>query len=308
MPVSAPWTAPPVGPAPVAAPYISNSYWLGLPGTLTRIPPPAKGVGSTVERFGGTQQTLAGGRVRDTLGFRRTYKMQWEFLTPDELGVLEQFVLLRGPFRLIDGARRNQLGSNQSLAGQHRRDLTGFAIYNAAGTASATLTDGIRWTSGASTPGPAGVDIGVGTAAGVPGGLVPIVPGKSYSAGVDLTLTAGSATPPALTLSILFMNAAGVLFTQTDSTPVTPTSSSTRLTVTRDSAPASAVYAGLRIYSSSGFAGAVMWELRRPQLEMVSAAQPWVVGTGIPAVVIDQHDPSNVLTTSTHTSMTLLEV
>jgi hypothetical protein len=106
--------------------------WLGNPGGVVQLPYPARGLTPTLSIPATVRRTLGGGQVvARAAGARRTYNLAWEFLTPEQFSVLEEFYTRArgpGPFALLDPGRRNRLSLNQSSATSTEGNATGFTV------------------------------------------------------------------------------------------------------------------------------------------------------------------------------------
>jgi hypothetical protein len=106
--------------------------WLGNPGGVVQLPYPARGLTPTLSIPATVRRTIGGGQVVSRAGAgRRTYQLAWEFLTPEQFSVLEEFYTRArgpGPFALLDPGRRNRLSLNQSSATSTEGNAAGFTV------------------------------------------------------------------------------------------------------------------------------------------------------------------------------------
>lgn len=131
-------------------------FWLGKLGALAALPTPRPGLTPTSVRAGTVAQTIGGGQVASFASptGRRVYQMAWNHLPPESYTMLEEFFTGargRGPFILLDPARRNLLSANQSGTTSATSDTSGFTVdpSEAVTSTSDTYSRGpqsLRWT------------------------------------------------------------------------------------------------------------------------------------------------------------------
>lgn len=85
--------------------------FVDLPGVQTD-----KTVSAAVVRHGGTHTSLNGGATVDTLGRKRTFGFEWEYLLAPEAAILDRLTWgqMPGPLRLLDPELRNRLSASAS--------------------------------------------------------------------------------------------------------------------------------------------------------------------------------------------------
>lgn len=109
------------------------ALYLGNPGASVLLPSPARGMDPTAVLATATAATIGGGRVVSRVPGpgRRTYKLAWAHLSPEQFTVLEEFYTGGrgpGPHALLDTTRRNHLGANQSAATSLDNTPGGFSV------------------------------------------------------------------------------------------------------------------------------------------------------------------------------------
>jgi hypothetical protein len=105
------------------------TWYLGPIGNLVQIPAPAKPAEVPHAIPGGVLEALGGAVTVDRTGYAaRSWRMEWPYLTEDNLTYLEAVGngLVKGPLRLLDPMRRNRLPRRIAAAGSLRRSATDF--------------------------------------------------------------------------------------------------------------------------------------------------------------------------------------
>jgi hypothetical protein len=108
------------------------AFYLGNAPGLTQLSAAIRPLDPTLVRQLAVKQTIGGGQVltRTPGHGRRTYKLSWQWLLPEEYSVLEEFFIGArgaGPYALLDPGRRNHLTANVSSTGAVFSDTTGFS-------------------------------------------------------------------------------------------------------------------------------------------------------------------------------------
>ncbi|TCO47295.1 hypothetical protein [Actinocrispum wychmicini] len=257
-------------------------FYLGRLGALRKLRDPMKGLDATNERIGATHRSLNGTTSLDVLGHKRTYKIQWDYLTHDDLSYLEalHLGLIDGPLRLVDPQRRNRLRAQVSSGGSRSRTTAGF-----------TATQGtLAFTSGATPPDVFAAGAITWTLPAAAGGRLtandtltdrtPLIPGEP----VTLSLYAAG-DPVTVQVVITPVDPSGQPGSPVFGPQVTLTGSYQRLPLTFIPGPSHAgcaVGVDVPIGGPTGTITTTGW-----QLEAAPTASPWVPGTGCPVVVID---------------------
>lgn len=100
--------------------------WLGRAGALVQLPSPMPGYEAVDLLRGGTHELAAGGNVRDRVGVRRRFVLNWNALTDVSYTTLRTLVRVPGPYRYLDPLELNLLTANQSTGTDELRDATGM--------------------------------------------------------------------------------------------------------------------------------------------------------------------------------------
>lgn len=187
---------------------------IGAPGDLFALPVPENGgLRETSPKFGTIQQSATGVRTVDYAGGRRDWSISWEDLGPEDCSLLvqlyEQWRASSLPIRLILPHRKNLLSASVSTMQSvpvPRTYSNAAPFYQAAGAATMTtpsvgrrdqdatyalsprLARYTKWVGGGATTsieleGPAGLS---------PWGLIPVVPGRTYTLSAYYRRTAGT--------------------------------------------------------------------------------------------------------------------
>ena len=92
------------------------TWYLGPLGDLRPLMTPSVDIVNTQERFGGVHQALSGARVMDTVGYRATYDMSWNYMSEADYGLLNALYLrqIPGPHRLINPMKKNLMSHQAS--------------------------------------------------------------------------------------------------------------------------------------------------------------------------------------------------
>ncbi|MBP2325322.1 hypothetical protein JOF56_005707 [Kibdelosporangium banguiense] len=257
-------------------------FYLGRLGALRQLRDPMKGLDATNERLGATHRSLNGTTTVDTLGHKRTYKLQWDYLTHDELSYVEALYLglIDGPLRLIDPQRKNRLAAQASSGGSRFRNIAGFTPTQGTVTFTPSTPPPEVFAAGAITwaiPATTGGRLIVGDNLT---GRVPLITGEQVTLSIYATgegLTARAVVVP--------FDAAGVAGAPVFGPAIGLTAVYQRLAVTLTPNTGQAGCAvGLDV-PSGGPAGMVTttgW-----QLEAATTASPWGPGSGCPVVVVE---------------------
>lgn len=107
-----------------------NPFHVGPIGGLVALPDVEGDVEVPLERIGGSAVSLMGRQWRDTLGFRRSWRWQWDTLLPEQVVAAEALAygMVPGPIRLLDPHRANRLPEQVASGGSVNRSSRGFAV------------------------------------------------------------------------------------------------------------------------------------------------------------------------------------
>lgn len=269
-----------------------RTYYLGSAGSMRALRIPDSGVQSPVSRSETVHQLISGGtavtRRKDT---RRTWNVNFSGCTPDIADLLVGFysgVFGAGPFRFVDPAWRNALHVDTSTFGAPVQAVSGWSVSVSAqavffdpATVAPIATSGVAEWAVAQN----GSRVGLGTWNG--SGFIPN-PVKappylsSQVTSVSLYARAVSGTP-SLSLRGLAVTSAGVPVSTTTSTVTLSSSAWQQLSVAvPPGLTAAYVVPDLLCNTNSSFIQLTCAAVQYGK----SPPDPWVVGLGIPSVVI----------------------
>lgn len=294
-----------------------GSWYLGPIGNMQALPDP-DAFAPVRDRIGGTHQLLSGARVRDTLAYKRTWKVSWDLLTDAEFGLLEGLVLGAygaRPYALQD-LTTNMLQLPVSTAGQTLKSTAGLFGYGSVGGISYTTSYGSQVTgvAGGVTYNNGGTNLTAGFQGGIRYGypsayLTPVAPGMQIVGSVSAYL-GGSSTGGSASLRSFFdfLDASGSYLTGGGGNTQTLPAAWTRLTTTA-TVPANAAYAVYVWTNAAAYTGTLQVLTVDPMITGdAEGPSAWVPGTGNVRVAIDSLDHS-VPVLGWHTaSMTLVEL
>ncbi len=294
------------------------AFYLGQAGSLLQIKTPAN-LDPPQVRKGGTHDLLAGGSVRDTIGYRRKFTVGWEYATTDELSVLELLYQIAGPLVFVDPSRRNLLEANQSSGTATLKTTDGFVATTGTLTSDATANPAIaaarslKWNnSGALGSTGNGPFTGTSTSTANLTDDVPVVAGLPYSFSVTAQRSAANAI--SVGARIAWYDTTGALISGTTGTGVALASGSWSVVkLENQTAPAGAAFAKVAVHNTATTSGATAVFMAGWQLEQATAASAWVLGTGVPKVTFDDLVPSlqmawDAVNTRWHATGILIEV
>jgi hypothetical protein len=267
---------------------MAGQFWLGPPGALVNIRAPSA-LDPTLIRKGGTHELLAGGTVRDTLGYRRRFQLEWQnLLTTDELAQLENLYLLGGPLIFVDPSRRNLLTANQST-GSDFLDSTDGAIARFGGTLSSSTAQarsGTRSFAWAVTPSSTGWGIYLQNSTSVvDASWTPVKPSTQYTVTGYMRSTAAISMKGGMD----WYDKAGAFISADiagSGQALNTGDWNIRVTRVTPASPATAAY-GIPWFTNTTTGSAMTVFLDDPQMEEAAAATVWVQGTGTPRVIFD---------------------
>lgn len=278
-------------------------FYLGKLGALRALPDPAD-LDASPERIGGVHRSLTGATTADTLGRKKTWKMAWPALKPDDFAYLDALSqgAVPGPLRFVDHGQRNRMSPQHSTAGGHRRSTEGFTatlgtlLWASSGFPDASWAYAphrINW----SVPVTGG---GVLKTSTVEADRYPLVTGEQVAASLWI---AGNLNAR---MQLIPYDVAGVAGTAISSGTVALSGFPQRLSVniTPSSTQVSCV---LAVDVPTGQAAGLV-DVSALQLEVGAAASTWVPGEGCPVVVVDQMSDAYPLAPYHTAGLTLLEV
>lgn len=267
------------------------TIYLGPVGNLVALPSIGRGIKADLQRPTAVHQIAGsrGGRVVDVTGpAKRTYGLEREHLTLDELATLEALYLGAygpGPFVLLEPWRRNLLSANQSSGTDVLRDATGFVAATGSVSSSTVQFDqGMRSLAWAVTA--ANQTMGTGNLAALttsadPAVDVPVLPSTVYSAGLRAKLSGSTGSAR---IDLLWYTAAGALISAaTGGTVALSAVSFTTVTNVNITSPSTAALCRLRVANPAMGAAQTIY-LDQWQLQQTAALDAWTIGTGVPRV------------------------
>jgi hypothetical protein len=263
--------------------------FLGYPGSLTQLPSPSPGYEPVDIVRGATHELLSGGNVRDRIGVRRRFTLNWPAMSDANYSLLRSLTRLPGPYRYLDPVELNMLTANQSTGSDALRTTEG-AMARFQGTLASSATQFRSWTrsfawSTGTALGATGRGIYLYTSdATVDPTWAAVRPGITYTASGYLRATAAVS----MQAGIDWMSAAGAFISVSLGTgaAVSTSNFNTRFTVTA-TAPAGAAY-GIPFWINTTTTGAAITVyLDEPQMEEGATASTFRLGAGTPLVAVD---------------------
>jgi hypothetical protein len=264
--------------------------FLGYPGSLTQLPSPSPGYEPVDIVRGATHELLGGGNVRDRIGVRRRFTLNWPAMSDANYSLLRSLTRLPGPYRYLDPVELNMLTPNQSTGSDALRTTEG-AIARFQGTlaSSGTLfrswTRSFAWSTGTAL-GATNRGIYMYSNTTVPDPTWPACrPLTQYTASAYLRATAAVS----MYAGFDYHDAAGTYLSTSavgTATALSTSNFNTRVSVTATT-PATAAYAIPFWLNSNTTGAAITVYLDEPQLEEGATASTFRLGVGTPLVAID---------------------
>jgi len=174
-----------------------NRFWLGPLGRLVQLPltPVSSGIDAPEDLIGGFSQAIDGTGTLDVLGHKRSWRLAWTCLLPDEVAALDAWFhrLTRSPLRIVDTRAYNRLSRDGASGGSWARAVTAHTV--TAGTRTFTaVTDypddvvamvdgGIAWSVPLNTASTLRIDAT---------DKIPLVPGEQITLAVLVKGTLGA--------------------------------------------------------------------------------------------------------------------
>jgi hypothetical protein len=271
--------------------------YIGPMGRLVSLQVPLGGFDSPVNELGALHVPLSGLVTKDVFGYKRTYTIPLDLLEPRAWSWFEMMFrqAVPPPYYLLDPRRRNRLGAAVSTTLSSYTTKTVFTP--SSGTAVALAATATLLPAGTlNTQAPGFSVLWSPTAAGTLVGEVnpiPVVPGEQVC--FSAYVVAGAPT-----LEIVPYNAALAPQTPITGTVDVPGSPDRKYVLyTVPSSGVVAVKPQLRA-SAAGTYTTLAW-----QLSDASAPEPWVMGDGVPRVLVDQM-PSHAEYLNRYTSGSLV--
>lgn len=291
------------------------TYYLGQAGALVALPDPETGLSMTTDRIGGTHQLLSGNRVRDTLGWMRTWQLAWTVLPRVNYMQLEGFYTGAngaGPYYFFEPEQVNILPSH--VAAANDTSTSSFTNQTSTGLFLAGAPTATAWNS-MGGPFPAGTSLAIG--AGAANGLaafsvlyqtvvVPVIAGLPYCSSVYISSDSGA---PTIYSKIVWFDSTRSTISSTDAGTIAGGTAG-RIVADNRTAPSNAVWALLQILTATAnSSGSTKFVYADGfQLEQGLASSTWVPGYAVPLVTIDTLNRSTPLSAVADTQMTLVQV
>jgi hypothetical protein len=263
-------------------------FYLGPLGRMMAMQVPQAGAGAMPFEYGVLHQNLSGVATKDVFGQKWYYQIPLEALDPRAYSWVEMMLrgAVAGPFYLLDPRRRNRLGPvvsgcgiNYSASGTSPWQPASGAVTIIAATATMLPSPG-----SVLTPGPSYAAQWVPTAAGVLiGGRnpIPVLPGEE----VVFSCYCVSGSP---SLELVPYNLAGAPGTAVTGTADVPGSPDRKYIAYQVPSNGSVVAVLPQIRAAA--AGTFVTEAW--QITNGTVPEPWVMGGGVPKVVLDQVNQS----------------
>lgn len=272
-----------------------KSYYLGVPGAMRLIRVPQDAVTVPAMRGEVQHDLISGGTaVTHRKATRRTWGVTYPGLTPDAADLLLGFyagVFGDGPFCWVDPAWRNALSADASTFGAVLDASSDWALSGAGQTftTSNTITPPAAVTSAVGVWHGAGTSSHVGTGTWAGATLLPVEPSQPPYIGVVTTLSLYAKSvsgTPSITVRGRAVLADGSIVNTGTATPTLNGSAWQRVAVT---VPAGLTASYLTIDVQCGTAASPDIYLSSAAVEYgVSTPGTWVMGLGIPRVLIPQ--------------------
>lgn len=277
----------------------SPIWYLGPLGDLRALVCPEIDIDMTVERYGGSFQSLSGARRSDLTGLRQKFDFNFTYLDQDEFKWYEALYqrLIPGPFRLINPLKKNRLTPESSSGRWGGGTAQGLTLTSgqatmvwdwptAAGTIGGVTT---KW-SGRVANAVFRADYGKFTT---------MLPLETVTASVYLKATAN------LNYNLIIDWYDRLNHTTSSSIIVAAVTTSWQMFSVTATAPAGTMKAIFAGYSSNTAADVFLGPM---QFEAGATATAWELGGGSPVVSVDQLPVTSPRFPYRNISMTLLEV
>lgn len=279
---------------------MSREHLLGPIGNLQVIPEPQANMPAPLARLGGTHQLLSGARRKDTIGFKRSWQLQWVYLTAAEYGLLESLYLgAHGSPLYYQEPKRNLLSPDQSTGSDLSLSTVNFSVLGEGTITSTSQANyqhlgarAIRYDSGGvlTTTGRGPLTGNANT------DFAPVAPGLTYTASIYVRRTSSPDVPVDVTTRIRWYDAAGTQLSLNAGAVVVPSFSFSQRPEVTAVAPAGAVGARVQLANNNLPAAAFNFIGDSWQLEQSDTASGWHPGNG----------PTKVLFTDLSVSVPIL--
>lgn len=280
------------------------TWYLGPLGDLRPLMTPSVDIINTQERFGGIHQALSGARVMDTMGYRATYDMSWNYMSESDYAWLNALYLrqIPGPHRLINPMKKNLMSHQASTLTTGYNKQLGITISSILQREFAFdyPTDpsaGFGNRSMLITSNTSGVSSGVIRFDAEMWNTRPI--GETVTASVWMK----AAAPINVTIIVDYCDAFLVANGSSGNVVCAVTTSWQKFTITVT--PASTV-AGVRLAALFS-PGANNVKVAAPQVELGATASAFELGGGSPSVILDQMTSSSPRFPLSDISLSILE-
>jgi hypothetical protein len=283
QPTTSPFT--PVGGVAMGAGF----PYLGYPGSLLLLPSPAPGYEPVDLVRGATHELLGGGNVRDRIGCRRRFTLNWPAMSDANYQLLRALTRLPGPYRYMDPLELNLLTENQSIGTDELRTTEGITARFQGTVASSTAfarswSRAVAWSTGTPLGSPGRGIYLYNSPSTVDATWAAVRPSVAYTLSGYLRSTAAVS----MQAIIDWHNAAGTYLSTSVGTGVALSTSNfnTRVSLTATS-PSTAAYGIGGWLNSSTTGSAITVYADELQLEEGSSASTFRLGVGTPLVSVD---------------------
>jgi hypothetical protein len=282
---------PTTNPAPtVGGLAMGGGYpYLGYPGSLMQLPSPAPGYEPVDIVRGATHELLSGGNVRDRVGVRRRFTLNWPAATDSSYQLLRSLTRLPGPYRYMDPLEANLLTVNQSNGSDETRTTEG-AMARFQGTLTSSTAQFRSWSRSFAWNSVTALSISgrgiylYNDEFTVDASWAAVRPNVQYTASGYLRATSAVS----FQAGIDWMTAAGTFISVSLGTgaAVSTANFNTRFTVTA-TAPSNAAY-GIPFFINTSTPGTILTVYADElQFEEGAAASSFRLGVGTPQVSVD---------------------
>jgi len=289
----------------------AGDFYLGRAGALQILVPPLPGWEATDLLRGGTHELAAGGNVRDRVGIRRRWVLNWKALTDAEWSTLRTLFYTPGPYRLLNPEELNRLTVNQATGTDELRDATGMraVIQGTVASDTAFAHAGLRslkWDTATALTVASGRGVAYSTSlTTIDATWAAVRPSVAHT----FSVWAHASVAVSMAARIDWYTAAGALISSDAGTgTAVSTSGWTQLVCANKTSPATAAYGLGGAQNTTTTGAALLLYLDDAQLEEGATVTTWRLGAGTPLVVMESLSPSVPLVGFHDAELVLLEL
>jgi hypothetical protein len=272
--------------------------YLGYPGALQALARPAFGYAPVDEVRAGDHELLSGARVRDRIGVRRRFTLNWQAMVDADWALVRALARIPGPFRYLDPLEPNMLTANQSTGTDELRTTEGVTARFQGTVSSSTAQQrswqrSIAWATGTAL---AATNRGIycyNSPSTVDSTWTAVRPSTAYTCSGYLRASAAVS----MYAGFDYHDAAGVYISTSafgSSTALSTSNFNTRVTQTATT-PATAAYAIPFWLNSTTTGAAITVYADELQMEQAGAATAFDLGAGTPWVSVESLNHSVVM-------------